>query len=317
LEVYGKFFSSVFRCGVERFFYEKFYNNIKEFAMKKISGLILLLTIILFCNCNNFAQIPNAGFEEWSLGNPTDWCTVNLLGEYPVTQTTDAHSGNYALRAELKSLDGFGQALVWAGSDGHGFLINQRYAQLTGYYKFAPISSGDKLDVIVALVKGGFEGTGVGGGGFLASERKDEYTKFIIPLTYTSSDIPDLCEISFLLGGVATVGSYYIIDDLELEGITDVDANQIDIPNEFKLYQNFPNPFNPTTIISYSIPKTSFVNIKIFDMLGREIATLVNEEKQKGNHEIVFNGSSLTSGIYFYRMKAGGTVETRKLILIK
>jgi photosystem II stability/assembly factor-like uncharacterized protein len=86
---------------------------------------------------------------------------------------------------------------------------------------------------------------------------------------------------------------------------------------EYKLEQNYPNPFNPTTVINYSIPKERFVTIKVYDILGREIKTLVNEEKIAGNYSVQFNGSNLASGIYYYRMQAGDFVQTKKLVLLK
>ncbi len=85
----------------------------------------------------------------------------------------------------------------------------------------------------------------------------------------------------------------------------------------FKLNQNYPNPFNPITSISYSIPKISNVKIIIVDVLGREIHTLVNEEQQAGHHEVTFNASRFSSGVYFYRLQAGNFVEIRKMILMK
>lgn len=88
-------------------------------------------------------------------------------------------------------------------------------------------------------------------------------------------------------------------------------------PNTFTLSQNYPNPFNPSTKISFSVPKKSFVTIKVYDILGKEIAMLINSEKSIGNYELEFNGSSLSSGIYFYRMQAGDFVDTKKLILLK
>lgn len=96
-----------------------------------------------------------------------------------------------------------------------------------------------------------------------------------------------------------------------------VEDNPEGIPTEYSLSQNYPNPFNPTTSIRYSIPELSFVNIKIFDVLGSEIETLVNEEKSIGNYEVNFDASKLATGIYFYRIKAGQFVETKKMVLIK
>lgn len=89
------------------------------------------------------------------------------------------------------------------------------------------------------------------------------------------------------------------------------------IPQTNKLYQNYPNPFNPETKIKYSIPKINFVSLKIYDLLGNEIATLVNEEKPSGVYEVEFNASNLSSGIYFYRLQAGEFILTKKLVLLK
>ncbi len=86
---------------------------------------------------------------------------------------------------------------------------------------------------------------------------------------------------------------------------------------ENTLSQNYPNPFNPITKIEYSLPKNSFVTIKIYDIMGREITTLVNETKPSGRYSIEFNGSKLASGIYFYRMQAGYFNSVKKMILIK
>jgi photosystem II stability/assembly factor-like uncharacterized protein len=88
-------------------------------------------------------------------------------------------------------------------------------------------------------------------------------------------------------------------------------------PGYYILGQNYPNPFNPMTKINYSISHTNFVTIKVFDSLGREVATLVNEEKSPGNYEIRFYGNNLSSGVYFYRMQAGSYSEVKKLILLK
>ena len=89
------------------------------------------------------------------------------------------------------------------------------------------------------------------------------------------------------------------------------------IPVKYKLNQNYPNPFNPSTVISYQIPMSSHVTLKIFDVLGREITTLVSEEKNPGIYKVKFGGSNITSGIYFYKLNAGNFSETKKMMLIK
>ena len=89
------------------------------------------------------------------------------------------------------------------------------------------------------------------------------------------------------------------------------------LPDYFSISQNFPNPFNPMTIIKYELPENSRVQLKIYDILGKEVAELVNEDKPAGYHEVEFNASSLPSGIYFYRIQAGSFVDTKKMILMK
>ncbi len=91
------------------------------------------------------------------------------------------------------------------------------------------------------------------------------------------------------------------------------------VPNgfDFHLTQNYPNPFNPTTKIEYTIPKASFVTLKVYDVLGREVTTLVNEGKSAGNYNVEFNGNGLSSGIYFYKIQAGNFSTVKKMILMK
>ncbi|MCW9066590.1 MAG: T9SS type A sorting domain-containing protein, partial [Ignavibacteriaceae bacterium] len=85
----------------------------------------------------------------------------------------------------------------------------------------------------------------------------------------------------------------------------------------FSLQQNYPNPFNPGTIITWQLAVSSDVTIKVYDVLGNEVATLVNEEKPAGKYEVKFNGSGLSSGLYFYQLKAGSFIQTKKMLLLK
>jgi hypothetical protein len=85
----------------------------------------------------------------------------------------------------------------------------------------------------------------------------------------------------------------------------------------YSLSNNYPNPFNPSTTISYSVPELSFVTIIVYDVLGKEITTLVNNEKPVGSYEVEFNATALPSGIYFYQIQAGSFVETKKMVLMK
>jgi len=99
--------------------------------------------------------------------------------------------------------------------------------------------------------------------------------------------------------------------------ITGISSNNSGIPKVYKLEQNYPNPFNPTTVINYQLPVNAFVTLKVFDVLGREVAELVNGEKKAGKYEATFDASNLSSGVYFYTLKAGDFSDTKKMLLVK
>jgi len=89
------------------------------------------------------------------------------------------------------------------------------------------------------------------------------------------------------------------------------------VPVQFALSQNYPNPFNPSTVITFSLPHSAFASLKVFDMLGREVATLVNGYTTAGSHDVQFNATNLASGVYFYKLTSGDLVQTKKMVLVK
>ena len=89
------------------------------------------------------------------------------------------------------------------------------------------------------------------------------------------------------------------------------------LPTQFKLNQNYPNPFNPTTKIVYHIPENADVTIKVYDMLGKEITTLVEEYGEAGRYEVEFDATGLPSGMYLYRIQAGNFTDTKMMILLR
>lgn len=100
-------------------------------------------------------------------------------------------------------------------------------------------------------------------------------------------------------------------------GVTKVEQNKNEVPSTLLLSQNYPNPFNPTTNIEFQIPLSGFVTLKVYDAMGREVATLVNEQMNVGSYKTAFNGARLSSGVYFYRLKVGSFFETKRMLLLK
>jgi Secretion system C-terminal sorting domain len=111
-------------------------------------------------------------------------------------------------------------------------------------------------------------------------------------------------------------GSYFILDDISLEGTTVMNGENASVTN-FSLEQNYPNPLNPSTTIKYQIPKSGFVNLVVYDVLGREVSKLVNENKIGGHYEVSFDASKLTNGIYIYQLKENDFMSSKKMILLK
>jgi hypothetical protein len=106
---------------------------------------------------------------------------------------------------------------------------------------------------------------------------------------------------------------YYKLDLSILTGVGE-DGN---VANNFRLSQNYPNPFNPATKINYVVPVSGRVTITVYDVLGREVAAVLNEDLEPGTYQAVFDGSSLSSGVYYYKMTAGAFSQTRKMMLVK
>lgn len=120
-----------------------------------------------------------------------------------------------------------------------------------------------------------------------------------------------------LPGALLGSGTIYV-DDIQVNGIvTGVGGDIAGVPNSFTLFQNYPNPFNPTTVIKYQLKAAGNVTLKVYDVLGREVATLVDGRQNEGSHAVTFNAARLPSGVYFYRLDAGSYIKTRKMILVK
>ncbi len=139
--------------------------------------------------------------------------------------------------------------------------------------------------------------------------------------SFTDTDLPNADEVNYRLKQIDNDGTftYSKIVTVDLSSTTGVEDN---IKYEFALQQNYPNPFNPSTTIKFTVPsevkgETSNVKLIVYDMLGRKVATLIDETKSSGIYEVQFDASNLSSGMYFYKLSAGSFVQTKKMLLIK
>ncbi len=127
-------------------------------------------------------------------------------------------------------------------------------------------------------------------------------------------------EYSYMDNSVGTGIYYYRLKQIDYDGsfeYSDIVEVEVTAPIEFALHQNYPNPFNPSATINYQIPELSNVTLKVYDVLGNVIETLVNEEKQSGIYNVEFDATGLSSGIYLYRLQAGNFIESKKMLLLK
>jgi hypothetical protein len=284
---------------------------------------LLLVATAALSGIGSAQTIPNAGFETWSSGIPAGWGTSNDPPTHiNVTQSTDPHSGSSAIRGEVTDIGlGFG----YSPSVYTDPLLpaNSRPVALHGWYK-ASLLGGDMLHIVVAMSKGD---SGIGGASLPITSSSDTYREFVANILYLTGEIPDSAEILMSIAGtatLATVGSNFVIDDLSWGGATAIEEDNVNIPARMKLEQNYPNPFNPTTTIGYTVggvgrqsSVVSYVRLSVYDMLGREVAVLVDGMQAAGDYSVTVDASGLSSGMYVYRLTAGGSMATRRMLLVR
>lgn len=174
---------------------------------------------------------------------------------------------------------------------------NRRTVYIKGQSHSHIFQAGDRIRVVVTNLD-----TAPPDSTFLATN------PFVLPVLINSTNTMHLSNLMYLDLPVKTTAGNQVL------AIKDEEVTQ---PYAFSLRQNYPNPFNPSTTIDFSIPNSSKVELKVYDLLGREVATLVNEYKQAGNYSVQFNALSLASGVYFYKIASGNFQDVKKMILIK
>jgi hypothetical protein len=284
----------------------------------KLKYFFFLICIAAFTKLN-IAQILNSGFEDWETDldgnyNPVGWQTTNSFPIVTVEPYSPGCQGNYAMT--VKTVD--------VGISFPGIaILETAYNFVQKPTKFfvcvkSNIMAGDQSLIMLALMKGDSAIAAMDSCTFKIDSTINQFTYMEFPIAYISNLMPDSLIIMIASGLLSSqVGTQLTVDEAGfIYGPSDVSDNE-KFPEEFELYQNFPNPFNPSTIIKYSIPTSEFVSLIVYDMLGKEVATLVNEEQSAGNYEVDFNAAGLSSGIYFYKLTAGSFVETKKMILMR
>jgi hypothetical protein len=214
-----------------------------------------------------------------------------------VTMTGEAAYDNFSFSVSTAgdvNRDGYSDVIVGAYTNNAGGAYAGR-----AYIYFGGISMDNIADVIMT---GEATSDGFGGSVSTAGDvNGDRYSDVIVGASLNDA-------------GGTMAGRAYIYFIYQSGSYVEVDVNII---NNYLLRHNYPNPFNPTTKIKYQIPQLSFVTLKIYDVLGSEVALLVQGEKSLGSYQVEFNATGLPSGVYFYRLQAGNFVETKKMVLMK
>lgn len=272
------------------------------------------LGIVTSASAQNF--LKNPGFETWNGKLPASWKTDTISA----SKSTVVHGGAAALRITHSSFLG---VPFMGGASQDSLPVTGTTFSLKGWYQFYP-DTGDAIEIIV-LLRGLSGGTrqNVGAGGIEFYAKKTVYTAFAIPVYVAQNSTPDTASVSILtfpdtVSGNFHLGTYALFDDFVLDNtVTDVKNNAFAKPSDYSLSQNYPNPFNPSTEIEFAIPKGLHVTLKVYDIMGQEIETLVDEQLPQGRYKKSFDASRLSSGMYLYKIQAGNYVEVKKMTLVK
>jgi hypothetical protein len=277
---------------------------------------ILTFLIISFLSISIFSLqvesdqlLPNTGFEDWSevLGSlmPDGWYTTAILDSSSASRSIDAHNGNYSLNL---SQEGF-----IFGSFSNDDLIR---VEGNNPYEFSIWTKNILSAGVLWFIQ-------------YSADTSIAFDTLTIPLSFgwnkTSTIITTNPEALFMVVGATVIFGLISFDDAGLDGnpggISEVEEFEVQ-PASLRLLQNKPNPFNKLTDISYQLKAPSLVSLKIYDINGRIIKTLLHEEKEAGNYTVPWDGfnhqgESVPPGVYLYNLSNGKKTDTKKLILLR
>ena len=267
------------------------------------------------CQAQNF--LKNGGFETWSGNLPVSWKTDTISSKKSVI----ARSGTSALKFGHSEFFG----MPFLGSLFQDSLpVSGNTFSFKGWHQLYP-DSGDHIIFLVIIngKQGGISGKLAGAGSMNLTTKKTIYTAFQFGISMVPNVIPETASVSIYslpdtASGNYHRGTYALFDDFVLDNtITGVLDKEFMYPQSFSFEQNYPNPFNPNTIIEFSLPKEQHVVLRVFNTLGQVVATMLDENLPQGRYRKEFNGIGLSSGIYFYEIRAGEFSQVKKMMLVK
>ncbi|HSD62795.1 MAG TPA: T9SS type A sorting domain-containing protein [Ignavibacteriaceae bacterium] len=241
----------------------------------------------------------------WSLISKPSGSTASLSDSTIVNPSFIADiAGSYIIR--LVVYDGYFKSAPDSVTI-TALIVTDALQSLTSMINALPLNDGNKNSLNSKIANA------------LKNYNKSKYQAVVNTLEDFIAQLNDLVS-----GGSLTAAQAQPLIDManaiidSIESLTKKSGERLtELPNTFALDQNYPNPFNPSTIIKYSVPQLAFVQLKVYDILGREVASLVNGNQQAGYYQVTFDGSHLASGLYIYRLTAGNFISTKKMLMIK
>jgi photosystem II stability/assembly factor-like uncharacterized protein len=268
---------------------------------------------VCFTNANNGIVVGMGGIVLRTTNGGSNWSILeNIFGN----AYGDLYSVSFWDASHGMAVGEMGRPSISRTTNGGGNWTTQKFNAIMGEFKAASFTNPDT-------------GTAVG---WNYSAQNGLIVRTTDGGTTWNSQISGIAQwlngVTFIDANTGTaVGDYGTILRttnggttwiLQSEGTTGIKGNNYNnLQNIFELDQNYPNPFNPNTTITFQIPSTTYVTLKVYDLLGKEVGTLVNEELHKGNYKKVFDGSALSSGMYLYKLQANDFVQTKKFLLVK
>jgi hypothetical protein len=288
---------------------------------------VIFILFTLFAAGTVPAQIPNGGFESWTDSEPDDWFTTNEPPEFVgLIPFTPAHSGNFAIRGEVLNFLGYPFPPQLLANEGNmsGFPISANYTGISGWYQLHDTAPGNVLYISAIMLYADASDTiAVGAGTCLLGESSSAYQYFSADIYHTPVlPEPNRCQIIVTLADTATgfpaIGAWYVLDELELyTGIGISYDHPENTPGIFTLGANYPNPFNPVTMIPFTLDRAGTVRLQVYDISGKLLTTLIEQWLPAGKHQVPWYAASVAAGVYFCRLSDGRRERTRKMVLIK